>query len=63
MLTRNPIITAFFAIESRDAKWCVSALEDGTEPARVWAMNQTHAEDIAQALKVHGFTEIIMEEV
>ncbi len=63
MLTRNPLITAFFAIESRDATWCVNALEDGTEPARVWAMNKGHAQDIAKALKGHGFTAIKIEEV
>ena len=63
MLTRDPLITAFFAIESRDATWCVSALEDGEEPARVWAMNKAHAQDIAKALKGHGFTHITVEEV
>lgn len=63
MLTRDPMITAFFAIESRDATWCVNGLEDGSEPARVWAMSKTHASDIAKALKVHGFTNITVEEV
>lgn len=63
MLTRNPLITAFFAIESRDATWCVNGLEDGSEPARVWAMSKSHAADIAKALKSHGFTHVTVEEV
>jgi hypothetical protein len=62
MLTRNPLITAFFAIESREATWCVNALEDGTEPARVWAMGKAHAQDTAKALKGFGFTNIKIEE-
>lgn len=63
MLTRNPLITSFFAIESRDATWCVNGLEDGSEPARVWAHGKAHAQDIAKALKAHGFTNITVEEV
>lgn len=63
MFTRNPIITAMFEIESRHATWCVSGLEDGNEPARVWAMSKTHANDIAKVLKAHGFTNVKTEEV
>jgi hypothetical protein len=63
MFTRNPIITSFFEIESRDATWCVNGLEDGEEPARVWAMGKNHAEEIAAALLSHGFTDISVEEV
>ena len=62
MLTRDPLITAFFAIESRDATWCVSALEDGEEPARVWCHSESHAEQVAKVLKVKGFTNIEIEE-
>ena len=58
MLTRDPMITAFFAIESRDATWCVSGLEDGSEPARVWCSDIVHATEIAAVLPKYGFTDI-----
>ena len=62
MLTRDPMITAFFAIESRDATWCVSGLEDGSEPARVWCHGEAHANQVAKVLKSKGFTDISIEE-
>ena len=62
MLTRDPMITAFFAIESRDATWCVSGLEDGSEPARVWCHSESHASQVAKVLKAKGFTDIQIEE-
>jgi hypothetical protein len=62
MLTRDPMLTAFFNIECRNATHCVDAFEDDGEPARVWAMNVTHAGDIAKALKGFGFTSIKIQE-
>lgn len=62
MLTRDPFITALFEIPSRDATHCVSALEDGEEPARVWCRDITHAEEIAAVLPKYGFTDIEIEE-
>lgn len=63
MLERDPFITALFNIECRHATYCVNGLEDGTEPARVWAMNENHANEIAKVLKARGFTDITVEEV
>lgn len=63
MLTRDPVITALFNIECRNATHCVDALEDDGEPARVWCMNVTHAQDVAKALKSHGFTKVKVQEV
>lgn len=63
MLERDPFITALYNIECRDATHCVNGLEDGTEPARVWAMNEGHANEIAKALASRGFTDITVEEV
>lgn len=62
MLTRDPFITALFAIESRTATHCVDALEDGEEPARVWALGEGHAKQIAAALTKYGFTNIEIQE-
>ena len=62
MLKRDPFVTSLFAIESANASHCVSALEDGEEPARVWAMNISHAEQIAAILPKYGFTDIEIEE-
>lgn len=63
MLERHPFVVSLFAIPSRDATYCVSALEDGDEPARVWCANITHAEEIAAILPRYGFTDIEIEEV
>ena len=62
MLKRDPFVTSLFQIECRNATHCVSALEDGEEPARVWAMNIGHAEEIAAILPKYGFTDIEIEE-
>ena len=63
MLERDPFVVALFAIPSEDATHCVSALEDGDEPARVWCANITHAEEVASVLPKYGFTDIEIEEV
>lgn len=63
MLERDPFVVSLFAIPSRDATHCVSALEDGDEPARVWCANISHAEEIAAILPRYGFTDIEIEEV
>lgn len=62
MLTRHPFVTALFEIPSRDATYCVSALEDGEEPARVWCIDHNHAILIAATLPKYGFTDIEIEE-
>lgn len=62
MLNRNPFITALFEIPSSDATYCISALEDGEEPARIWCYDLTHAEHIAAVLPKYGFTDIEIEE-
>lgn len=62
MLTRDPFITALFAIRSGDSTYCVSALEDGDEPARVWCHDIVHATEIAAVLPKYGFTDIEIEE-
>lgn len=63
MLTRDPVINALLNLECRHATHCVSGLEDGTEPARVWCQNITHAEDVCKVLANRGFTDLTIEEV